>query len=216
MQTCAPPDGRLSEILLSMITMIATPPTLSNILRDTTSPPWSLSAFTAYLSENHCMELLEFLRDAERYASFYEQPTAEKSPSPRSMEQARGWWEKLMQMYIAPSAPRQINIPSRLRDSLLSKSSDPFPPDPSELDEACRIVYELMDDSLLIPFLQSAAPARIACSSEERDGPTGRPPPATAVVMSAESHNHLGFSSLRRRRGSHRKHQHNRLREWVR
>ncbi|KAK4077559.1 hypothetical protein Purlil1_12321 [Purpureocillium lilacinum] len=104
-------------------------------------------------------------------------------------------------MYIAPSAPRQINIPSRVRDSLLSKPSDPFPPDPSELDEACRIVYELMNDSLLIPFLQSAAPARLASTSQERDGPTGPPPPTTAVVMSAESHNHLGFSSLRRSRG---------------
>ncbi|KAK4077198.1 hypothetical protein Purlil1_12471 [Purpureocillium lilacinum] len=181
---------RPQEFSSASSTMIATPPTRF--------PAVELGCF-------HC-----------RYASLYEQPTAEMSASPRSVEQARGVWVKLMQMYITSSAPRQVNIPSRVRDCLLSKPYDPLPPHPSELTEVCRIIYELMDDSLLIPFLQSAAQGQIACSSEERDCPTGRPSPATAAAISGETHNHLGFSSLRRRRGSHRKQQHNRFREWGR
>ncbi|KAK4073053.1 hypothetical protein Purlil1_13180 [Purpureocillium lilacinum] len=196
--------------------MTATPPTLSKILLDAASSPWSLGAFTAYLSENHCLELLEFLRDSQRYASLYEQLTVEQQPSPGSREQAHSWWKKLMQVYITPSAPRQINIPSGIRDSLLRKPCDSFPPHPSELDEACRIVYELMDDSLLVPFLQSVAPTQIVFSSEECDCSTDRRPPATMAVMSANSRLPLGFTSLRRRRAPHRKRQWGRYWEWRR
>src|SRR6202161_3516522 len=34
-------------------------PTLQEVLSNTAPPPWTISAFTAYLSQNHCLETLE-------------------------------------------------------------------------------------------------------------------------------------------------------------
>ncbi|OAQ71151.1 regulator of G-protein signaling [Pochonia chlamydosporia 170] len=138
--------------------MATRPPTLTEILLDVSPPPWTLSAFMAYLSQNHCMETLEFTLDSQRYAAFYDQLTTENPPSQESNARVCGWWDKLMEVYIVPCAPREVNIPARVRDCLLSLPSRPTPPHPAELEEAGRIVYELMNDSLLVPFLQSVAP----------------------------------------------------------
>ena len=62
-----------------------------------------------------------------------------------------------MKAYIIRSAPREVNLPSPVRDRLLSLTSLPLPPDPAELDGAVAIVYELMNDSLLLPFLESVS-----------------------------------------------------------
>ncbi|KAL7806223.1 PAK-box protein [Trichoderma aethiopicum] len=138
-------------------TMTGRPPTLNEILLDTAPPPWSLSAFMAYLSQNHCMETLEFTLDSQRYAAVYEQTLSEPNPSDDCRERVCAWWEKLMQVYIIPCAPREVNIPAQVRDRLLRVPCGPDPPHPSELAEAGRIVYELMNDSVLVPFLQSVA-----------------------------------------------------------
>lgn len=138
--------------------MASQPPTLTEILLDVASPPWTLTAFMAYLSQNHCMETLEFTLDSQRYASFYDQLLAEDPPSSDSNDRVCAWWEKLMQVYIIPCAPREVNIPAHVRDNLLRVTCGPSPPHPSELDEAGRIVYELMNDSLLLPFIQSVSP----------------------------------------------------------
>src|SRR4051794_20383280 len=44
-------------------------PTLAEVLANAAPPPWTLSAFTGYLSQNHCLETLEFTLDANRYRS---------------------------------------------------------------------------------------------------------------------------------------------------
>ncbi|KAK8087201.1 Regulator of g-protein signaling [Apiospora phragmitis] len=101
-------------------------PSLSEILSNTASPPWTLSAFTAYLSQNHCLETLEIM----------------------------------MQTYITPYGSREVNLPAPVRDRLLALSQSlPKPPTPSELNEAVTIVQELMSDSVLVPFCQSATVA---------------------------------------------------------
>ncbi|KAK2612855.1 hypothetical protein QQS21_001135 [Conoideocrella luteorostrata] len=142
--------------------MASRPPTLTEILLDVSPPPWTLSAFMAYLSQNHCMETLEFTLDSQRYTAFYEQLSAEDPPSQESTSRVCGWWEKLMQVYIVPCAPREVNIPAQDRDRLLNLPSGPSPPHPAELEDAGRIIYELMNDSLLVPFLQSVAPLQQA------------------------------------------------------
>ncbi|OAQ65708.1 PAK-box protein [Purpureocillium lilacinum] len=162
--------------------MAVTPPTLSTILLDAAPPPWTLNAFTGYLSEKHCMELLEFLRDSQRYSELYEQLKVEQPPSAESLEQIQGWWKYLMQVYITPSAPRQINIPSAVQDSLLRTSCDSIPPDSSELDDVCRMVCELLNESVLIPFLQSIGDAQVEGDGHVAD----QRPPTTTAVMSAD------------------------------
>ncbi|KAG6018189.1 hypothetical protein E4U43_007208 [Claviceps pusilla] len=142
--------------------MATRPPTLDEILLDVSPPPWTLSAFTAYLSQNHCMETLEFTLDLQQYAAFHDQLSVKDDQSQNSRARVGEWWDKLMQIYIVPCAPREVNIPARVRDHLLNLPSSRCPPHPDELEEAGRIIYELMNDSLLVPFLQSVAPLQQA------------------------------------------------------
>lgn len=134
------------------------PPTLTEILLDVSPPPYTLTAFMAYLSQNHCMETLEFTLDAQRYANFYQEFASEAESATDANVRLSALWQKLMQVYIVPCAPREVNIPSRVRDRLLMTHYNPIPPHPSVLDEAGRIIYELMNDSLLVPFLESVVP----------------------------------------------------------
>jgi hypothetical protein len=138
------------------------PPSLSDILANTSQPPWTLSAFMAYLSQNHCLETLEFTMEAERYKTDYTNLVTTCPMHFRSRDQndyVCGQWAKLMQAYIVPCAPREVNLPSCVRDRLLSLSWSPMPPHPTELNEAVAIVYELMNDSVLVPFIESVSPS---------------------------------------------------------
>ncbi|KAI8247367.1 hypothetical protein K4K57_012993 [Colletotrichum sp. SAR 10_99] len=139
--------------------VIVTPPSLSEILANTSSPPWTLAAFMAYLSQNHCLETLEFTMDAERYRKDYDKfITNEDWAGEGGNDHVCQLWEKLMQAYIIPYSPREVNLPSPVRDRLIAQTCSTTPPSPSELDEAVRIVYELMNDSVLLPFIESALP----------------------------------------------------------
>lgn len=152
------------------------PPTLTEILLDVASPPWTLSAFTAYLSQNHCMETIEFTLDLQRYAAVHDQIQADKAADPATAnKQLCTLWDKLMQVYIAPCSPREINIPSRVRDRLLRLPSQPEPPHPRELEEAGRIIHELMNDSLLVPFLESVSPMHLESSIDHTRSPVYPP-----------------------------------------
>lgn len=146
----------------------ARPPSLTEILLDVASPPWTLSAFMAYLSQNHCMESLEFTLDSQRYTAFYNELILDNPARTRdSDDRVCSLWEKLMQVYIIACAPREVNIPARVRDHLLNLPCGPTPPHPSQLDEAGRIIYELMNDSLLVPFLQSVSPLHLDGSPDD-------------------------------------------------
>ena len=46
-------------------------PTLDEVLNNTTPPPYTLSAFIQYLSQNHCLETLEFILEAKHYCESY-------------------------------------------------------------------------------------------------------------------------------------------------
>ncbi|KAL8663742.1 MAG: hypothetical protein Q9168_008040 [Polycauliona sp. 1 TL-2023] len=133
-------------------------PTLSDVLSNSSPPPWSLSAFTAYLSQNHCLENLEFTMDAERYRDRYAVVVDQMDGKPMSAESKectyiRMLWKRLMDAYIIPDGPREINIPSHVRERLLSQANDSAPPSPQELDAAAKIIYDLMEESVLISFL---------------------------------------------------------------
>ncbi|KAL8915628.1 MAG: hypothetical protein Q9172_006824 [Xanthocarpia lactea] len=133
-------------------------PTLSDVLSNSSPPPWTLSAFTAYLSQNHCLENLEFTMDAERYRDRYAVVAEQMDGEPMSAESKecnyiRMLWKRLMDAYVIPDGPREINIPSVVRESLLSLPNDSAPPPPQELDAAAKIIYDLMEESVLVSFL---------------------------------------------------------------
>jgi hypothetical protein len=138
-------------------------PTLHEVLANTAPPPWTLSAFMAYLSQNHCLETLEFTIDAQRYAQHYNTMVDRASHNEtRDLEYVRMLWQKLLDAYITPNGPREVNLPSDVRDRLLSLPSTYAAPDPVELEPAVKIIYELMDESVLVPFLNSVTPTRPA------------------------------------------------------
>ncbi|KAI2620132.1 regulator of G protein signaling superfamily [Hypomontagnella submonticulosa] len=138
----------------------ANPPSLTDILTNTAPPPWTLSSFMAYLSQNHCLETLEFILDADRYRATHHHIAQGRSRD--GSTQICSLWRKVIDAYIMPCAPREVNLPAHVRDRLLSlPCCRANPPDPSELDEAVQIVRELINDSVLVPFLESVIPTSI-------------------------------------------------------
>ncbi|KAI0850069.1 regulator of G protein signaling superfamily [Daldinia vernicosa] len=142
------------------------PPTLSEILSNTAPPPWTLSSFMAFLSQNHCLETLEFIMDAERYMIMYHQIA--QGQAPNGPATICSLWRKVIDAYIMPCAPREVNLPADVRDRLLQlPCCKANPPNPSELDEAVQIVRELINDSVLVPFLESVVSATVESRVEE-------------------------------------------------
>ncbi|EFW98985.1 regulator of g protein signaling domain containing protein [Grosmannia clavigera kw1407] len=137
-------------------------PTLQDILSNSAPPPWTLSAFMAYLSQNHCLETLEFTMEAERYKSafadvqMYEGSAHVAQWSQDARDHVASLWQRLIETYILPYGVREVNLPGPVRDRLLDHQPSASPPHPTELDEAVQIVFELMNDSVLLPFLDSA------------------------------------------------------------
>ncbi|KAK5171364.1 uncharacterized protein LTR77_004508 [Saxophila tyrrhenica] len=137
-------------------------PNLREILANTAESPWTLAAFMAYLSNNHCLETLEFTMDAGRYRKHYAKMMSRAgssgTPPTKDEEYVQALWERLVDAYIRPNGSREVNLPSDVRDPLLEHSADEHPPAPETLDTAVAKIYELMEESVLVPFLNSAYP----------------------------------------------------------
>ena len=147
-------------------------PTLQEILSNSAPPPWTLSAFTAHLSQNHCLENLEFFKGAERYRQEYERFRSEysdvsKSPHIPKRDEVKRLWQKLIKNYIVPNAPREVNLPADVRDALLELPNQSTPPSPDALEPAVKRVYELMNESVLMSFVSELSPTRTTISIQE-------------------------------------------------
>ena len=151
-------------------------PTLPEVLSNSAPPPWTLSAFTAYLSQNHCLENLEFTMDAERYRQKYDALAAQTagmpiSPDVEDCRYVRGLWQRLINAYIMPDCPREINIPSSVRERLLLIPNHSTPPQPEDLEAAVKIIYNLMEESVLISFLNEIPSSKSRQSNQSRQKP---------------------------------------------
>ncbi|KAI5199461.1 regulator of G protein signaling superfamily [Aureobasidium subglaciale] len=138
-------------------------PNLREILANTAPAPWTLAAFMAYLSNNHCLETLEFTMDAGRYKKHFHR-MMNKAPVPgqpteHDANYVKELWVRLMEAYIQPNGSREVNLPSQVRDPILGhKPANTLPPEPSVLEPAVSKTYELMEESVLVPFLNSVYP----------------------------------------------------------
>ncbi|OJD13751.1 hypothetical protein AJ78_05818, partial [Emergomyces pasteurianus Ep9510] len=129
-------------------------PTLDDVLSGTSLPPYTLSAFMAFLSQNHCLETLEFTMEAKRYRdSYYSDPSRK--------QHLCMLFQRILTAYIIPASPREINVSSEVRDDILSHSQSPTPPRPETLDSAVKRMRDLMEESIFIPFLRSQSPPPI-------------------------------------------------------
>ncbi|KAG0633373.1 RGS domain-containing protein [Tuber brumale] len=143
-------------------------PSLSEVLSNTAGAPFTLTAFMAFLSQNHCLETLEFTMDATRYRKYFNACVAgEDNKSPAAAEKGREYvrmlWRKILDAYIVPNGPREVNLPCTVRNHILNLPSCRTPPPPESLDSAVNIVYELMQESVLMPFI-SDCQQQAACA----------------------------------------------------
>ncbi|KAF4252499.1 hypothetical protein KXW98_004521 [Aspergillus fumigatus] len=137
-------------------------PTLDEVLANTAPAPYTLSAFMAYLSQNHCLETLEFTLEAKRYRETYHSLTHQLRESPivtdcPESQHLRMLWQRLLTAYILPGAPREINVCSEVREEIVQHANSHIPPPPETLDAAVKLVHDLMEESIFLPFLNAHA-----------------------------------------------------------
>lgn len=140
-------------------------PSLPDVLSNSAPPPWTLSAFTAYLSQKQCLENLEFTMDADRYRERFDLLASEMAgmpmtPDSEECDYLRMLWQRLLDAYIMPDGAREINIPSDIRHTLLSLPNHTSPPRPEALEAAVKIIYDLMEESVLVSFLNEIPSVR--------------------------------------------------------
>ena len=146
-------------------------PALKEILRDEAPSPWTLEAFTAYSARNFCLENLQFLQEAERYrkacnAFMLGTQTSKPNDQSKSLrrhvsaqkEHLREMWTAIIINYIAPSSPRELNIPSEIRSALVSLHKSGEIPSPESLQPAVQKTFELMEESILFSFINEVGP----------------------------------------------------------
>jgi hypothetical protein len=132
------------------------PTILEDILSDKAPRPYTADAFFDFVSCRHCTESLDFI---VRVHDYYEQ-YAMLQPSFHQMttrQNARlgGEWRHLMGTFIAPGSVKEINLPSTIRNQLLSHNPIVSPPRPENLDSAFCHISEMLSHNILIPFLRS-------------------------------------------------------------
>ncbi|KAL2864596.1 regulator of G-protein signaling domain-containing protein [Aspergillus lucknowensis] len=155
-----PSSSRPLSLAVPQGTFCPMRPTLDEVLANTAPAPYTLSAFMAYLSQNHCLETLEFTLDAKRYREAYEDlsrqlvqfPITADCPESRHL---RMLWQRLLSAYILPGSPREINVSSEVRDDIVRHANASIPPPPSMLDAAVKLVHDLMEESIFMPFLNA-------------------------------------------------------------
>lgn len=135
-------------------------PTLDDVLANRAPAPYTLAAYTAFLSQQHCLETLEFVTEAKKYSMKYDESAAHYCGMPFTTESDEGFelmqdWLRLLDIYVKPGAPREINLPAEERDDLVDYPYEPKPPLPEALEPAVKRMYDLMSDSIFIPFCNS-------------------------------------------------------------
>jgi Regulator of G protein signaling domain len=135
-------------------------PTLEDVLNNTAPSPYTLAAYTAFLSQQHCLETLEFVTESRKYSAKYEEAAAQLKQSSVTTASDEGFdlmleWTRLLDIYIKPGAPREINLPAEERDDLIGYPYEPTLPPPEALDPSVKRMYDLMSDSIFIPFCNS-------------------------------------------------------------
>lgn len=143
---------------------VAWRPTLDEVLNNTAPPPYTLSAFISYLSQNHCLETLEFILEAKRYRENFSSVEPAKDSLVTKLNNSTKdtinlslLYQILLETYISPGAEREVNLPVKVRDDLLRNKIISTPPLPETLDLAVRSIHDLMEDSIFVSFLNSVS-----------------------------------------------------------
>lgn len=131
------------------------PTILEDILSDKAPRPYSVNAFFDFVSHRHCTESLDFIVKVQDYHNLYTslQYFFNKKPTQESTL-VREEWGYLMSAFVSPGSPCELNLPSSIRNELLSHDPMLTPPRPDHLESAVRHTCEMLTDNILIPFLR--------------------------------------------------------------
>ncbi|KAE8355724.1 hypothetical protein BDV28DRAFT_145909 [Aspergillus coremiiformis] len=140
-------------------------PTLDKVLDDVAPYPYTLKSFREYLSQNHCLEPLDFLEEIKRYTDAYR--SAERS-RPSKSPALLMTWQNLVSAYILPGSSYELNISTEERNSLLQYNHMSFPPSPVLIEDAVRRIAQSLESSIFLSYLASrSALAHMAPSTKD-------------------------------------------------
>src|SRR3954453_18401537 len=100
---------------------ISLPTILKDILSDKAPRPYTANAFFDFVSRKHCTESLDFIVKVQDYHNLYTslQSFFNKEVT-RESAQGGKRWKYLMTTFISLVSPSELNLPSNIRDQLLS------------------------------------------------------------------------------------------------
>lgn len=135
-------------------------PTLEEILDDKALHPYSFSSFVGYLSQNHCLETVEFTKDVSNYTKKYNE-------NPSSIEELNRLWKRILDVYVKTDSPKELNLPCDVKKQLISISvSSEQAPSPSHLSRAVELAKDMMKENVYLPFISS-----VRCSQQKQTPP---------------------------------------------
>lgn len=137
-------------------------PTLEEILNNSAPYPYNLTAFIAFLSQNHCLETVEFLMDVAKYTDYCQSG----SSTPNDM--LIFMWKRIVDTYIRPEGPKQLNLPCDVRTKITSMSVQE-PPSHAALSHAVDLVKEMIKENAYLQFISS-----VKCSSTATASPSNQ------------------------------------------
>lgn len=132
--------------------------TLEDILSDESPRPYTFNAFLDFLTQNHCIETLDFISEAKNYRHTYGVYSASTDDNNivRHPTLVIKQWKRLMAIYISPGSPNEVNLPGYIKNELLGTVDvSVSPPSPEQLEPAINHAYEILIEDALIPFIGS-------------------------------------------------------------
>lgn len=149
--------------------MLGKYPSLEDILNDKSAYPYNLTAFVGFLSQNHCLETIEFILDVQKYKQAHEK-------SFNSIDVLVMMWQRIINTYIQTDSPKELNLPSEVKAKLMALNSDP-PPEPACFDEAVLHVKDIMKENAYRPFIVSVK----AMGNKNNTNESSHPPTSHCV-----------------------------------
>lgn len=101
-------------------------------------------------------------RYKKHYAKMLSKADGDEAPPTKDRDYVQLLWTRLIDAYIQPNGSREVNLPSEVRDPILNIEIGDLPPPPEKLDPAVAKIYELMEESVLVPFINSCYPQTAA------------------------------------------------------
>ncbi|KAI9744742.1 MAG: hypothetical protein M1818_001667 [Claussenomyces sp. TS43310] len=158
----------LATVNVALTTASVRAPKLCEVLAGQSCAPWSRPAFQEFLSRQYCSEVLDFTVAVSEYRRVFELKVFLGHPKQRAENAAvaYGLWQQMMDAYIRPNAPREINIPGTVRTQLLAQRDPGNPPSPDLLQAAYNLMMELMN-GVFFQFVESSKSATTVVYKEK-------------------------------------------------